>query len=55
MQMDGDELVRQYDPTPNTGGDIDNVNMKLETEQFELPLRLQIGLSKNFQIAEVNL
>ncbi len=52
MQMDGDELIRQYDPTPNTGGDIDNVNMKLETEQFELPLRLQIGLSKNFQIAE---
>ncbi len=48
MQMRGDDLLIQHDPNPNIHGDNSNLNAYYETERYELPLRLQIGLARDF-------
>lgn len=48
MQMSGQDLLIQYDSDPTRNGNNANVDAYYSTDQFELPLRLQIGLSKEF-------
>ncbi len=48
MRMTGDDLLIQHDPNPNSFGDNANLNAYYQTDQYELPLRLQIGLAKDF-------
>ncbi len=48
MKMQGDDLLIQYDPNPNIAGDNSNLNAFYETESYELPLRLQIGIARDF-------
>ncbi len=48
MQMTGQDLLIQHDPDPTRNGNNANVDAYYSTDQFELPLRLQIGLSKEF-------
>lgn len=52
MQMHGDDLLIQHDPNPNIHGDNSNLNAYYETEKYELPLRLQIGLARDFTFME---
>lgn len=52
MQMLGDDLVIQYDPDPQAAGNNDKLDAIYGTDQFDLPLRLQIGFSRDFQIME---
>lgn len=52
MQMSGDDLLVRYDQDPTTAGNNETVDANLATDKFELPLRLQIGISKNFQFSE---
>jgi len=44
MQIDGDDLLTQKDISQISGNNA-NVNAKLTTDQFDLPLTLRIGLS----------
>lgn len=48
MQMSGQDLLIQYDSDPTRNGNNANVDANYATDRFELPLRLQIGLSKEF-------
>jgi len=50
--MSGDDLLVRYDQDPTTAGNNETVDANLATDRFELPLRLQIGISKNFQFSE---
>lgn len=52
MQMSGDDLLFQYDVDTKSNGTVDRLNSYLEAEGFDLPLRLQLGLSRDFQIME---
>jgi hypothetical protein len=52
MKVDGDDLIVRYDPDETTGGNNETNDAKLSTDQFELPLRLQIGISKEWQVME---
>ncbi len=52
MQMQGDDLLFQHDPNPNIHGDNANLNAYYETERYEMPLRLQLGLSRDFHFLE---
>ena len=49
MQMTGEDLLIRYDADPNRNGNNSNVDAYYKTDRFELPLRLQIGVSKAFQ------
>ncbi len=49
MQMTGEDLLIRYDADPNRNGNNAAVDAYYKTDQFELPLRLQIGISKAFQ------
>lgn len=49
MQMTGEDLLIRYDADPNRNGNNANVDAYYKTDRFELPLRLQIGVSKEFQ------
>ncbi|MDH4069558.1 MAG: PorV/PorQ family protein [Ignavibacteria bacterium] len=44
MQIDGDDLLTQKDISPISGNNA-NVNARLTTDRFDLPLTLRIGLS----------
>ncbi len=48
MHMTGDDLLVRYDNDPQTHGNNESMDAYLSTDYFELPLRLQIGLAKNF-------
>lgn len=52
MTMSGQDLLFQSDPLPNSGGSVDRLNSYYETDPFDLPLRLQIGISKEFKITD---
>ncbi len=52
MHMTGDDLIVRYDQDPNSSGNNETVDANLSTEYYELPLRLQIGISKDFIFAE---
>ena len=48
MRITGDDLLVRYDQDPNTSGNNETVDANLATESFELPLRLQIGIARDF-------
>jgi len=52
MQMTGEDLLVRYDSDPNRHGNNETVDAYYKTDYFELPLRLQIGISKDFQFFE---
>ena len=49
LQMTGEDLLIRYDADPNSKGNNETVDAYYKTDKFELPLRLQIGLSRDFQ------
>lgn len=52
MNITGDDLLVRYDQDETTRGNNETVDAKLSTDNFELPLRLQIGISKELVFAE---
>lgn len=48
MKMDGQDLLIQYDSDPQSSGNNESLDAYLGTDEFNLPLRLQIGLSRDF-------
>ena len=52
LQMSGEDLLVRYDADPNRNGNNETVDAYYKTDKFELPLKLQIGLSKDFQFLE---
>jgi hypothetical protein len=52
MQMSGEDLLIRYDADPNRAGNNQTVDAYYKTEKYELPLKLQIGLSKEFQFLD---
>ena len=52
MQMTGDGLLVRYDQDPTTSGNNESVDAYLATDEFELPLRLQIGISKEWNFMD---
>lgn len=52
MQMTGDDLLIRHDADPTRRGNNETVDAFYKTDDFELPLKLQIGLSKDFQFLE---
>jgi len=49
MQMRGDDLIVQHDTDPQRNGNNSSLDAYLATDAFDLPLRLQIGLSRDFE------
>jgi len=45
MQLDGRDLQVQYDVAPDLNGNNPNINAKLQTDRYDLPLMFRIGLS----------
>jgi hypothetical protein len=52
MQMSGQDLLIRHTADETRAGSNNTLDANLSTEQFELPLRLQIGLSKDFPILD---
>jgi len=52
LQMSGEDLLIRYDSDPSRNGNNETVDGYIKTDKFELPLKLQIGLSKDFQFLE---
>jgi hypothetical protein len=48
MQMMGDDLLIRHDPDPSQAGNNETIDAMYKTDKFELPLRLQIGISRDF-------
>ena len=49
MQMTGEDLLIRYDSDPNSEGNNETVDAYYKTDYFELPLKLQIGISKDIE------
>ncbi|MFH1198173.1 MAG: PorV/PorQ family protein [bacterium] len=45
MQLDGQDLQIQYDIDPSVSGNNSNINAKLATDKFDLPLMFRVGVS----------
>jgi len=52
LQMSGEDLLVRHDADPTRKGNNETVDAYYKTDKFELPLKLQIGLSKDFQLFE---
>jgi hypothetical protein len=52
LQMTGEDLLIRHDSDPNRNGNNATVDAYYKTDKFELPLKLQIGLSRDFQFLE---
>lgn len=52
MQMSGDDLLIQHDSDPNRAGNNEKIDAFYSTDSFELPLRLQTGISRDFIFME---
>jgi hypothetical protein len=52
MQMSGDDLLVRHDPDPQRAGNNQTIDAYYKTDEFELPLRLQIGISRDFKILD---
>lgn len=52
MQMSGQDLLIRYTADQTRAGSNNTLDANLATEQFEFPLRLQIGISRDFQILD---
>ena len=55
MQMAGDDLLVRHDTDPGRNGNNASLDAYLSTDAFELPLRLQIGLAREFKIMDQKL
>lgn len=49
MQISGEDLLIRYDADPSRRGNNESVDAYYKTDRFELPLRLQIGISKDIK------
>lgn len=49
LQMSGEDLLIRYDQDPNRNGNNESLDAYYKTEKFDLPLKLQIGISKDFE------
>ncbi len=47
MSISGNDLLIRYDSDPNRAGNNETVDALLDTDNFDLPLRLQIGVSRD--------
>ena len=45
MNLDGDDLITTVDIDPNSEGNNNRINARLETKEYALPLMLQVGLA----------
>lgn len=52
MKMEGEDLLIRYDPDPTRAGNNQTLDAYYKTDEFELPLRLQVGISKDFELFE---
>lgn len=52
MQMAGDDLLIRHDPDPTRAGNNETIDAFYKTDPFELPLRLQVGISRDFTIMD---
>jgi len=52
MQMGGQDLLVRQTADPTRAGSNNTLDANLSTDQFELPLRLQVGISRDFQILD---
>ncbi len=52
MQMSGSDLLIRYDIDPSRAGSNNTTDASVATDQFDLPLKLQIGMSKDFIFME---
>ena len=52
MSMSGEDLLIRYDSDPSRQGNNQTVDAYYKTDNFELPLNLQIGISKDFQFLD---
>lgn len=54
MKMTGDDLLVRHDPDPQRAGNNQTIDAYYSTEEFELPLRLQIGISREIILFDDN-
>ncbi len=54
MKMEGDDLLVRFDQDEQREGNNETIDAFLGTDEFELPLRLQIGLSKDLDLFDNN-
>ena len=52
MQMSGNDLLIRYNVDASRAGSDNTVDANVATDQFDLPLRLQIGLAREFTILD---
>ncbi|HVO73705.1 MAG TPA: PorV/PorQ family protein [Ignavibacteriaceae bacterium] len=52
MQISGEDLLIRYDSDPSRNGNNESVDAYYKTDKFELPLKLQIGLSKDVEFLD---
>lgn len=52
MQISGDDLLVRHDPDEQRSGNNQTIDAFYSTDEYELPLRLQIGISREFQFME---
>ncbi|HEY6951430.1 MAG TPA: PorV/PorQ family protein [Bacteroidota bacterium] len=48
MQMSGNDLLIRYNVDPQRAGSNNTIDANIATDQFDLPLRLQIGVARDF-------
>jgi hypothetical protein len=52
MQMTGNDLLIRYNVDQSRSGSNNTIDANVKTDQFDLPLRLQIGVSRDFTFME---
>jgi hypothetical protein len=52
LQITGEDLLIRHDPDPNVHGNNETIDAYYKTDWFELPLKLQIGISKDLQFLD---
>lgn len=52
MKMSGQDLLVRHDPDAQRAGNNETIDAYYSTDEFELPLRLQVGISKEFRFLE---
>jgi hypothetical protein len=52
MQMTGEDLLTTHDPDQTRAGNNGTIDVNYATEKYDLPLKLQIGISRDFELIE---
>ncbi len=52
MQMSGNDLLIRYNVDPQRAGSNNTTDANIATDQFDMPLRLQIGMSRDFMFLD---